>query len=342
MMDTTNLTRKKTSRRVTMEDVGKLAGVSQVTVSRALSDPDKVSAKTLKKITDAIDATGFVPNAIAGALASQKSNLISALVPSITNIVYSAAVASFSSVMREHGYQVLLSETGFDPADEEAMILTHLSRRPDAVLLTGIHHTAKARKMLLASDIPVVEIWDTTESPIDICVGFSHDKAAAMAAEFAVSHGYAMAATVSASDERAQRRRRAFETRFAELTGTRVEQAVQCKHASLANGRAGLQALQGQQMKSGTFVFCSSDVLAHGMLIEANAQGLAVPTDVAIMGFGDQEFAAHTEPSLSTVRVDRATLGSSAAMALLSRFQNETHVVPVNDIGFEVVKRDSA
>ncbi|PRY76622.1 LacI family gluconate utilization system Gnt-I transcriptional repressor [Yoonia maritima] len=342
MMDTPNLNRKTTSRRVTMEDVGRLAGVSQVTVSRALSDPDKVSPKTLKKITDAIDATGFVPNAIAGALASKKSKLISALVPSITNIVYSAAVASFSSVMREHGYQVLLSETGFDPKDEEAMILTHLSRRPDAVLLTGIHHTAKARQMLLASDIPVVEIWDTTETPIDICVGFSHDRAAVKAAEYAFENGFTCAATLSAGDERALRRRAAFESRFAELAGAAVENAVHCERASLANGRDGLRALQAQSMEKGTFVFCSSDVLAHGMLIEASAQGLKVPTDIAIMGFGDQEFAAHTEPALTTVRVDRTTLGRSAAMALLSRFDSAEPIASVNDIGFEIVARHSA
>ena len=319
-----------------------MAGVSQVTVSRALSDPNKVSAKTLQKINDAIASTGFVPNAIAGALASQKSNLISALVPSITNIMYSAAVASFSSVMREHGYQVLMSETGFDPAEEEAMILTHLSRRPDAVLLTGIHHSAKARQMLLAADIPVIEIWDKTETPIDICIGFSHDRAAAKAAEFAAEQGYRRAATVSASDERALRRQSAFEARFAELSGDAPQHSVQCETASLANGRQGLRDLQTQGMQEKTLIFCSSDVLAHGMLIEAAAQGLSVPADIAVMGFGDQEFAAHTEPSLTTVRVDRATLGKSAAHALLSRFDGASQVSDVTDIGFEIIKRASA
>ncbi|MEH6726095.1 MAG: LacI family DNA-binding transcriptional regulator, partial [Hyphomicrobiales bacterium] len=144
------------SGRVTMATVGRIAGVSQVTVSRALSDPSKVSALTLKKIEDAIKATGFVPNAIAGALASQQSHLISALIPSLTNVVYSSVVKSFSQRMREFGYQILLSETGFDLTEEEVFVSGHLSRQPDAVLLTGIQHSAQTRRMLLGAGIPIV------------------------------------------------------------------------------------------------------------------------------------------------------------------------------------------
>lgn len=334
--------RRKVSRGVTMEDVGRLAGVSQVTVSRALSHPTKVSAETLKKIQAAIDATGFVPNAIAGALASQKSLLISALVPSITNIVYSAAVQAFSDVMRTKGYQVLLSETGFRPEDEEAMIRTHLSRRPDAVLLTGIHHTANARQMLLAAGIPVIEIWDTTETPIDLCVGFSHAETGRAAAEFALECGYKHAATISAGDERASRRKAAFVDTFEARTGTRVEQVAFEAQASLANGRSALKKLQASGIAEGTVLFCSSDVLAQGVLTEAAAQGLSVPEDLAVIGFGDQAFAAHTEPALTTIRVDRSTLGRVAAEALLARLEGQGGEASVMNIGFDIVRRGSA
>ncbi|MGB0904372.1 MAG: LacI family DNA-binding transcriptional regulator, partial [Mangrovicoccus sp.] len=100
---------------VTMATIGKLAGVSQVTVSRALSHPEKVSPATLQRIQDAIRMTGFVPNALAGALASKKSCLITALVPSITNVVYSSLLHGFSDILRAEGYQMMVSETGFEP-----------------------------------------------------------------------------------------------------------------------------------------------------------------------------------------------------------------------------------
>ncbi|MCS6758013.1 MAG: LacI family DNA-binding transcriptional regulator [Candidatus Devosia euplotis] len=134
-------------------------------LSRALSAPDKVSSQTLQRIHDAIARTGYVSNAVAEALASNKSNLIAALVPSVTNIVYASALHAFSEIMWGHGYQIMLSETGFDLDREERAIATHLSRRPDAILLTGKHHSAGARRMLHNAGIPVVEVWDISDTP---------------------------------------------------------------------------------------------------------------------------------------------------------------------------------
>lgn len=333
--------RKGQGRGVTMETVGRLAGVSQVTVSRALSDPSKVSPATMAKIQEAIAQTGFVPNALAGALASSKSMLISALVPSITNIVYSSMVKAFSEEMREAGYQILLSETGFGPEDEEKLIAAHLSRRPDAMFLTGIHHSAQARRMLLGAEIPVAEVWDITDSPIDFCVGFNHAETGRAAAEYARRKGYSQAGVVSAGDERARRRSEAFAREWERRGGAPVSKMLFEAQASLANGRAGLRGLLEQGF-SGGVVHCSSDLLAHGVLIEAQAQGLDVPGQIAVIGFGDQEFAATVEPGITTVRVDMAAFGRAAAQAMLARLQGADGGASVIDLGFEIVGRRSA
>lgn len=341
---------KKTSARnkprsghaVTMETVGRLAGVSQVTVSRALNDPSKVSPVTLRKIEEAIAITGFVPNALAGALASRRSKLISALVPSVTNIVYASMAKAFTDEMRAHGYQVLLSETGFEQDEEAALIATHLSRRPDAMLLTGIHHSTEARKMLLAADIPVVEAWDTTDSPIDLCVGFSHVEAGRAVARFAAENGYCRAGNVSAGDERALRRKDAFAAEFQSLCDVTVPEVCFDGAASLARGREGLQRLIHEQNFQGGVIFCSSDLLAHGALIEAQTRGISVPSEIAVIGFGDQDFAAYTAPALTTVRVDRSKLGVTAAQAILSRFEGKVSDWSLYDVGFNIVRRASA
>jgi len=327
---------------VTMEMVGRIAGVSQVTVSRALSDPSKVSPATLKKVQDAIAVTGFVPNALAGALASRRSKLVSTLLPSITNITYNSMVKTFCEEMRAHGYQIMLSECGFDPADEEAAIMTHLSRRPDAMLLVGTRHTASARRMLLAAGIPVVEVWDVTETPIDICVGFSHVEAGKAAARFAFEAGYSRAACATANDERALRRKDAFRAEFQALTGTEVAVAQFESEATLGMGRAGLaRLLETEGFKSGV-VFCSSDLIAHGVLLEATSRGLAIPSTVAVIGFGDQGFAPDTSPPLTSVRVDRGALGASAAQYILGRLEHGRSAPIVTDVGFEIVRRESA
>ncbi|MBZ9708862.1 LacI family DNA-binding transcriptional regulator [Mesorhizobium sp. ESP7-2] len=330
------------SRPVTMATVGRLAGVSQVTVSRALSDPSKVSPATFEKIRNAIEMTGFVPNAIAGALASRRSRLIGALVPSITNIVYSSMIQAFSEGIAGHGYQILLSETGFDPKEEERAIVTLLSRRPDAMLLTGIHHMLEARRMLMAAGIPVVELWDMTETPIDLCVGFSHVETGRAVAEFVLEAGYKNAATVSAGDERALRRKDAFVKEIGRRAGIDVTQINFVGGASLARGREALRILVDEQNFRGGAIFCSSDLLAHGVLIEANVRGLRVPDEIAVIGFGDQDFAAHVVPPLTTVRVDRTELGLTAAKAILARFDGEPPAGRVKDLGFQIIARQSA
>ncbi|MBS1302676.1 LacI family DNA-binding transcriptional regulator [Loktanella sp. SALINAS62] len=325
-----------------MQDVGRMAGVSQVTVSRALSDPSKVSKATLDRIQAAIYATGFVPNAAAGALASRRSHLISALVPSITNIVYSSFIRAFSERIRADGYQILLSETGFDQQDEETAVKAHLSRQPDAILLTGIHHSRETRRMLLASGIPVVEVWDISDTPIDTCVGFDHAAAARTVAKFAIKNGYRTAATITAGDSRARQRQVSFAQHFQTAGGFPVMDIDIGGPASIAAGRTALtQILKATDVEnSAAFVFCSSDLLAHGALIEAAKRGIVVPDALAIMGFGDQDFAASLEPPLTSLRVDRDLLGHSAAEALIARI-NGHPVKDVTRINFEIALRNT-
>ena len=325
-----------------MATVGRLAGVSQVTVSRALSDPSKVSSVTLQKIQHAIDVTGFVPNAVAGALASRRSKLISALMPSLTNSIYSTMVQSFSDLMRDNGYELLLSECGYQAETEEKLIVTHLSRRPDAFYLTGIHHTVRARQMLIGADIPVVEVWDLTDTPIDICVGFHHREIGRAVADFALNAGYKNAGTVIAGDERAQRRRDAFVERFTAGGGTCSGNVCFSDSASVAHGRAGLTRLIEEHGFSSGVITCSSDLMAHGILIEAQKRKISVPEQIAVIGFGDQNFAAHVEPALTTVRVDRPALGACAAQAILRRLDGGRPEQSSVDIGFELIRRQSA
>lgn len=325
-----------------MAEIGQLAGVSQVTVSRALSSPGKVSPETLKRIEDAIARTGYVPNAVAGALASRKSNLIAALVPSVTNIVYASVLHAFSEIMWGHGYQIMLSETGLQPDREEKAIAALLSRRPDAILLTGVHHSALARRMLLNAGIPVVEIWDMSDTPIDCCVGFSHSDAGRAAADFAVQWGYETAATITAGDDRALRRRDAFTSRFETVTRSKVQAMDFDVPATLGLGREAMAKLIELSLPPRSVVFCSSDQFAQGALVEAGARGLKVPDDVAVIGFGDQEYAASTAPALTSVRIDRQVLGRTAAEALLTRFSEGPEGHLVKDIGFQIIRRQSA
>lgn len=323
-----------------METVGRIAGVSQVTVSRALNDPKKVSAKTMQRIQDAIELTGYVPNMVAGALASKRSKLIAALVPSITNVIYADLMQNFIDVIRGSGYHVLMAETGFSQEEEQSVVATMLSRRPDGVLLTGIHHSAGCKRMLLGAGIPVVEVWDMTENPLDVCIGFSHIKAGEAVARYAVQRGYDKALIVSAGDERALRRKDSFAAQFGQLTGNAPIEILYEAGATIERGRNGLTSGLDKGFEKG-IVMCSSDLLAHGVLIEAQTRDLRVPEDIAIIGFGNQNFSPFTLPALTTVEVNRPYLGKQAAEALVARIDNNPLPTKSIDVGFEIIERSS-
>ncbi|WP_205028133.1 LacI family DNA-binding transcriptional regulator [Oleisolibacter albus] len=332
-------TSRRSSGSVTLEDVAKLAGVSPITVSRVLNRPELVTQETLDYVRSVIARTGYVPNLLAGGLASRKSRLVAAIVPTIANSMFAEGIETLTERLRAAGYQVLLGLSGFPTASEEQLIGAVLSRRPDAVFLTGITHSTQTRQRLLAAKIPVVETWDLTPTPIDMVVGFSHEKVGRTVAEYLWAKGYRRFGMVCADDTRALLRRRTFIEALAPYGITDVPTAIAGTPTSLKRGRDGLIELLSMTERPDAIV-CSSDVLAHGVLTEARARGLSVPRDMAVMGFGDLEYAPYTIPALSTVRIDRRGIGQRAAEAMLARFNGEP-VQQVVDVGFEIVERES-
>lgn len=190
--------------------------------------------------------------------------------------------------------------------------------------------------------MPVVEVWDITETPIDLCVGFLHVEAGRAVARFLAEAGHERVACVTAADARALWRKDAFVACFEELKGVTVEAVSIEGTASLGRGREGCVRLLDEAGFERGAVFCSSDQLAHGVMIEAQSRGLSVPGDLALVGFGDQEFAPFIAPALTSVHVDRDALGRMAAEAILGRIAGREAVAAVTNIGFEIIRRESA
>jgi LacI family transcriptional regulator, gluconate utilization system Gnt-I transcriptional repressor len=328
---------------VTLADVAKLAGVSPITVSRVLNRPELVTAQTSEHVQQVIERTGYTPNLLAGGLASRRSRLVAAIVPSITNAIFVETVEALTDRLWEAGYQVLLGLSGYPATREDALLAAVLSRRPDAIYLTGINHSKETRRRLLTAGIPVVETWDLTPTPIDMLVGFSHEKVGESVARHLLAKGYRRFGLVSADDERAQARRQGFVAEMARAGIANVETVTVPAPSTLALGRQGLAALldRGVGGKRPDAVFCGSDLLAHGALEEARARGLAVPGKLAIMGFGGLDFTRHTTPALSTVSVDRPAIGRLAAEVILARIEGEQSSGQVVDVGFQITDRDT-
>ncbi|MEW6721552.1 MAG: substrate-binding domain-containing protein, partial [Thermodesulfobacteriota bacterium] len=234
----------------------------------------------------------------------------------------------------------LLGTSGYPTSREESLLAAILSRRPDGLFLTGITHSDESRRRLIAARIPIVEVWDITPTPIDMLVGFSHGKVGEAVAEHLLAKGRRRFGLVTADDARAEVRNEAYRSVLGRHGFADVATAVVPAPSNFRLGREGLARL----LERGPLplaVFCSSDTLAHGVLMEAQARGLSVPDELAIVGFGDLDFAAHTFPSLSTVRIDRAAVGRKAAEALLARFEGR-ETEKIVDIGFRVIERGTA
>jgi LacI family gluconate utilization system Gnt-I transcriptional repressor len=331
---------RKGSGGITLRDVARLAGVSAITVSRALNTPDRVSADTLQRVRDAVARTGYVPNLLAGGLASNRSRLVAALIPTIAGSVFLETIQALTDTLAAQGLQLMLGQGGYTGAREDALIDAIVARRPDGIVLTGIMHSPDGRRRLLASGIPVVETWDLTPTPIDMLVGFSHEKVGIQVADFLHTRGYRRPAILTADDHRAGLRRAGFEGRWRELGLARLPACVVGAPSTMGNGRSGLRELLARKGKVDA-VFCSSDVLAQGVITQAQAQGLRIPQDLAVMGFGNLDFSADIHPALSTVQVDGAAIGEQAARFIIDRIEGRDAGPRVRDIGFSLVPRES-
>lgn len=330
----------RSSGSVTLSDVAKLAGVSPITVSRVLNRPELVTQNTIDVVREAIARTGYVPNLLAGGLASKRSRLVAAIVPTIASSMFAETVEALTDKLGESGYQVLLGLSGYPAVREDGLLDAILGRRPDGILLTGIMHSPATRQRLLAARIPVVEIWDYTPTPIDTLVGFSHEKAGDAVARHLLGKGRRRLAVVGADDDRAILRRKGFCSALAGQGITDVPAVTVPAPGTLRTGREGMARLLDGGARPDA-VFCSSDIVAQGVLAEAQSRGLSVPGDLAVMGFGDLDFAAYTFPALSTVRIDRRAMGRIAAETMLARMDDRGDIDRVIDIGFEVIERAS-
>ncbi|RTZ40004.1 LacI family DNA-binding transcriptional regulator [Candidimonas sp. SYP-B2681] len=328
---------------VTVHDVARVADVSAITVSRALNNPDQLSASTLARVLKAIEETGYVPNLLAKGLNANKSTrLVAALIPTLSGPIFSETIQALTQKLTEHGYQLILGQSGYDgDSQEDALLNALIGRRPDGIVLTGVLHSQLGCKRLKASGIPIVETWDLSDNPIDMLVGFSHEQVGAKVCEFLHQRGRQRPGLLAAEDARAQRRSDAFIHRAAELGMGPVRLIALPAPTTLAIGRVGLNELLTAHPDVDS-VFCSSDMLALGVLTEAQARGLKVPEELSVVGFGDLDFAASLYPALTTVRIDGKAIGEQAARFIIARadgVHSERHIV---DIGFSIMERDSS
>ncbi len=326
-----------------MAEVAKLAGVTVMTVSRALRSPAKVAPGTLKRIRAAIDRTGYVPNALAGALsAGSGGKTIAALIPTMQHAIFADTITGFSQALRPEGYHLVLGETGYLSAEEDALVAAFLSRRPEGFLLTGVTRSQRARGFLKRAGIPIVETWELTNSPIDMVVGYSNEQAAHEMTAWLAGRGYKRIAFVSGpsrTNERAKLREIGYRRALKEL-GLPMLRIFTVGAPAAPQVQDGAIILPQVLAEKPDAIFFTSDVYAVGAIQEAKRRGIAVPKQLGIAGFHDLPIASVVEPSLTTVHVPSREIGYIAGRSILARIRGEP-APQLSAIPFSIVARDS-
>jgi LacI family gluconate utilization system Gnt-I transcriptional repressor len=339
-MSVSGVGKRRNSPTATIHDVAQIANVSLITVSRAFNSPELLSPNTLKKVMDAAATTGYVPNLVAGGLRSSRTRLVAALVPTLGS-PFAEMVQALTGAFALKGYQVVLGQIGSSFSQENEMLRAIIGRRPDGIVITGVTHSPEARKLLAGSGIPIVETWDTTPAPIDMLVSLSHEQISHDVCKYLVGRGRRRLALISGDDPRSMRRNEAF-LKTAQGLGLQSP-AVHLlpTPTNHAGGRIALGALLARHPDIDA-VFCSSDMLAMGVITEAQVRGIAIPHSLAVVGAGDMDFAATLNPSLTTVRMDAALLGKTAAQFIIDRAEGREIANTVVNMEFSLIQRQSA
>lgn len=325
-----------------MEEVAKLADVSMATVSRALRDPETVSPALREKVREASARLGYSRNPLAGSLAGLQAPLVGAIVASMTNSFFAGTLEAMSSELESGGFQLMTGHHDYDLEREERIVAAFAAWNPSALVVTGVHHTRATTNILAGVSCPVVEMWDLDGRPLDTMIGFSNRDAGRAAAAHLLAAGRRKLVYVGstlAHDTRAKARSEGFREQIERDGDARVSVET-IDGRTVGDGCRAFRKVLRNQPDVDAIAF-SSDALAFGAVSEARRQGVSIPDDIAVLGYGDLDFAPYTDPALSTIRPPRDKIGELVARHILRRINDPDMGSEIIDLGFDVVVRES-
>lgn len=338
------MARKRTkSGKIRLTEVAKLAGVSQITASRFFRNPEALSIGKRERVESAAKELGYVPNLAARALASQRTEVIGVLIPSLTNNVFSDVLRGIYDASEDSRYSIQFVNTRYSILQEEKLLRLFQAQMPAGLIVTGINQTPESRSVMESMNCPIVQIMEIGPDPVDMMVGFSHYDASFAAISHLIERGYKRIGFLGARmDPRVQRRLEGYRDamKAASLLDPRLMITTSVPTAVTRGG-----TLFGDLLASAPdidSVFCVNDDLALGVLFECQRRQISVPDDIAIVGFNDLEFMASTVPPLTSVRTNRYEMGKSAVTMVTSAIEGQRPAEPVVNLGFELMVRQSS
>jgi LacI family transcriptional regulator, gluconate utilization system Gnt-I transcriptional repressor len=336
--------RKRTrSGKVRLTEVAKLAGVSPITASRFFRNPEALSVGKRERVESAAKELGYIPNLAARALASQRTEVIGVLIPSLTNNVFSDVLRGIYDASEGSRYSIQLANTRYSILQEEKLLRLFQAQKPAGLIVTGIDQTAESRSVMESMNCPIAQIMEIGADPVDMMIGFSHYDAAFAAVSHLLAQGFRRIGFVGAQmDPRVQRRFGGYRdaAKAASIFDPRLIVTTPVPTAVTLGGTLFADLLA--RAPDCDAVFCGNDDLALGVLFECQRRQISVPDEIAIVGFNDLEFMASAVPSLTSVRTNRYEMGRNAVTMVTAAIDGSRPPEPVVDLGFELMVRQSS
>ena len=320
-------------RTLTLRDVSEASGVSEMTVSRVLRNRGDVSETTREKVLQAARSLGYVPNKIAGALASQRVNLVGVVIPSLSNMVFPEVLSGISEVLEDTGLQPVVGVTHYVQDREESVLYEMLSWRPSGLIVAGLEHSEAARSMMEAAGVPIVEIMDIDGTPVDSAVGISHRRAGLQMAQAIVAAGYrhiGFLGTKMPEDHRARNLLEGFRECLAAAGLTLEDEEYYAGGSALLKGREMTEAILKRSPQL-DFLYYSNDMIGAGGLLYCLEKGIDVPGRVGLAGFNGIELLEGLPRRLATMDACRREIGRHAAEIICGKHEG-------GSIGGEVIE----
>lgn len=327
--------------RMSLQDIASLAGLTKMTVSRYMRDPQSVSERSRSAIDNVMRQHNYIPNRLPEILSGAGSKTLGVIIPSFRNQIFADVLEGIQQQAEISGYQTLIAANDYDPQREEEKIRTLLSYHIDGIILTGSHHSQGALDYLRTSGVPVAELMEISASPLDIQVGFDNRQAAYEMTCLLIERGKQQICYIGAMDDpRDVSRYQGVQQALAQH-GLQAHHRVPKEISSLALGRQLFSQLLADHPQTDA-VFCTNDDLAMGVLVECQARGIAVPDQIAIAGFHGLDLGAANPQRLATVITPRLEIGRTATRLMIDRLSGSE--VPNNhsvDLGYTIFRGDT-
>jgi LacI family transcriptional regulator len=318
------------------------AGVSIASVSRALNNPASVSPQLRARIAAAVERVGYIPHAPARELSSRRSRTLGAIVPTIDNTMFARGIASLQKYLSSVGYMLFLTTSGYDLDVELEQARNLISRGVDGLVLRGDCHHDALRKMLADYAIPFVNVGVYRPDRPYPCVGADNEGAAHRAALHVIELGHRKIGIVSAlrrNNDRASARVAGFHRAFTEnAIPIRPEWHVEVPY-TLDDAREAARHLLSLRERP-TAVVCGNDVIAYGVLLEAERSGFSVPRELSVVGFDDLDWSRHLRPSLTTIQVPTGATWQRAGEYLVRHLAGEQTIMH-HEVDYSLIVRES-